>query len=130
MNSSATDGPVLQTITTNPTIPKLDRLPSHSDDTLIPSVATSKALNSPTHPSHHAHFDLPEGEAADTHHDVPVFDIEHTPVEDDPRDWSDKKKTMVLLMMSLACVSPFDTSRKFAFGIPNGCLKAGTDDFA
>jgi hypothetical protein len=53
-----------------------------------------------THPpsastvSHHAHFDLPPGEPKDTDESlpVPVIDIEHAPVEDDPREWSDRKK--------------------------------------
>ncbi len=103
MNVNATDGPALATITRPP--PRLDRLPSHSEDTLVNDSSLPRSGTSHHGADHHAHFDLPEGEAADTHHDVPVFDIEHTPVDDDPREWKDNKKTMVLLMMSLACVS-------------------------
>ncbi len=39
----------------------------------------------------HAHFDSLPGEP-EVASDVPVIDIEHVPVDDDPREWSDKKK--------------------------------------
>lgn len=42
----------------------------------------------------HAHFDLPPGELDEPEDSlqVPVIDIEHVPVEDDPREWSNRKK--------------------------------------
>ncbi|KAG7562297.1 hypothetical protein FFLO_02285 [Filobasidium floriforme] len=35
-----------------------------------------------------------------------VLDIEHVPVEDDPREWSERKKTVVLVMVAFAALSP------------------------
>jgi hypothetical protein len=35
-----------------------------------------------------------------------VVDIEHVPVDDDPREWSNLKKNLVLTMMTIAVVSP------------------------
>ena len=85
------------------------------------------------HPPHHAHFDVPEraetpeeggsdhdgaealeksrghgrGRSEDDAHGAgrPVIDIEHMPCEDDPREWSRKKKNLVLAMMTTAVVS-------------------------
>ena len=37
--------------------------------------------------------------------DEPMSDIEHVPCEDDPREWSDGKKNLVLAMMTTAVVS-------------------------
>lgn len=57
--------------------------------------------------SHHAHFDVPN-EGDEDHHAPPqrsVVDIEHVPVDDDPREWSPRKKTFVLVLMSVAVVS-------------------------
>jgi hypothetical protein len=34
-----------------------------------------------------------------------VVDIEHVPVDDDPREWSDLKKNLVLTMMTISVVS-------------------------
>lgn len=51
----------------------------------------------------HAHFHLPPGEPK---HDAPVVDIEHVPVENDPREWSNTKKTLVLYMVSIASLAP------------------------
>jgi hypothetical protein len=64
-----------------------------------------------THPPHHAHFDVPEGppsspQSDKDHHDAPVIDIEHVPVDGDPREWSRTKKHIVLFMMTLSVVSP------------------------
>ncbi|KAJ9110434.1 hypothetical protein QFC19_001560 [Naganishia cerealis] len=68
---------------------------------------------SPRHPpaasdAHHAHFDLPPGEPKETDESLPlpVVDIEHAPVEDDPREWSNRKKTLILAMISIASISP------------------------
>lgn len=33
-----------------------------------------------------------------------VMDIEHVPVDDDPREWSDLKKNLVLTMMTISVV--------------------------
>lgn len=58
--------------------------------------------------SHHAHFDIPPAEAkdrVDNRNRLPVIDIEHAPVDDDPREWSNRKKTVVLYLMSFAVVS-------------------------
>lgn len=76
---------------------------------------------------HHAHFDLPPGEPkeAEESMQLPVVDIEHTPVDDDPREWSHRKKvsscgrederqylniwchqTIILAMISIASISP------------------------
>ena len=52
------------------------------------------------HPPHHAHFDIPEHPPLN----APIVDIEHMPCEDDPREWSDLKKRIVLLMMTTAVV--------------------------
>lgn len=57
--------------------------------------------------SQHAHFDVPPAEAkdrVDNRDRLPVIDIEHAPVDDDPREWSDRKKTIVLCLMSFAVV--------------------------
>ncbi|EIW70508.1 hypothetical protein TREMEDRAFT_28934 [Tremella mesenterica DSM 1558] len=37
---------------------------------------------------------------------VQVIDIEHVPVEDDPREWSDRKKNFVLGLMTMAVLGP------------------------
>lgn len=60
--------------------------------------------------SHHAHFDIPPAEAkdrVDNRDRLPVIDIEHAPVDDDPREWSNRKKTVVLYLMSFAVVSSY-----------------------
>jgi hypothetical protein len=77
------------------------------------------------HPPHHAHFDVAERPDSDSptpslrhepHHrdglsrkHQPVIDIEHVPVDNDPRDWSDGKKNfvMVLLTVSVVCFETF-----------------------
>lgn len=35
-----------------------------------------------------------------------VLDIEHTEVDNDPRLWSDRKKTLILVMVSIASITP------------------------
>jgi hypothetical protein len=83
-----------------------------------------------THPPHHAHFDIPEGvETAEAHHSslvdghearsavghlAPVLDIEHVPVDDDPREWSKTKKNLVLGMMTISVVSTFLPSMRWS----------------
>jgi hypothetical protein len=93
------------------------------------SNALTHAKSIDTHPPHnHAHFaeeggvgDVPEierekeirvphtqeepGPAAPA--PTSVVDIEHVPVDDDPREWSDLKKNLVLTMMTISVVSPF-----------------------
>jgi hypothetical protein len=44
-------------------------------------------------PDLHAHFDTLPGEPV-VAIDEPVIDIEHVPVDDDPREWSNRKKVM------------------------------------
>ncbi|CAK9781077.1 MFS general substrate transporter [Cutaneotrichosporon oleaginosum] len=49
----------------------------------------------------HCHFE-PEADAERR----PVVDIEHAPVDDDPRAWSNRKKNFVLTLMTIAVVGP------------------------
>ncbi|KAI9639325.1 major facilitator superfamily domain-containing protein [Dioszegia hungarica] len=79
------------------------------------------------HPPHHAHFDMPEGgpgTPVDAHHYAesplhephhrrgsekrhkPVIDIEHVPVDDDPRDWPDSKKNFVMVLLTVSVLGP------------------------
>lgn len=55
--------------------------------------ATRGSTNVPSQ-EHHAHFDLPPGEPKEPEESLqlPVVDIEHAPVDNDPREWSHKKK--------------------------------------
>ncbi|KAK4689297.1 hypothetical protein P7C73_g807, partial [Tremellales sp. Uapishka_1] len=76
---------------------ELHRHSSHSEDTLVHASREGDEHA-------HAHFDLPDVDMA-VAAPVPVLDIEHMPVDNDPREWSNKKKNMVLVMMSVACVS-------------------------
>ena len=97
----------------------LDRRPSRLTSALT-HVQSIEA-----HPPHHAHFD--EHPETETHTNgqetlpphVPettesqrqnktksVVDIEHVPVDDDPREWSNLKKNLVLTMMTISVVSP------------------------
>ena len=81
-------------------------------DLTLTSVRSTDA-----HPPHHAHSDEPEGDddlrspippdkdSEGRAHGVPVVDIEHVPVDDDPREWSATKKNIVLTMMTLSVVS-------------------------
>jgi len=69
--------------------------PQHTQLTLIRSTDT--------HPPHHAHFDIPERPPTPGQN-VPIVDIEHMPCDDDPREWSDMKKRVVLMMMTIAVV--------------------------
>lgn len=62
-----------------------------------------------SHVSHHAHF-APEPEIAEDTRPPsppppPAFDIEHVPVDDDPRQWSNRKKNLVMALMTTAVVS-------------------------
>lgn len=58
----------------------------------IHATAPTQSLpsRSPSEVEHHAHFDLPPGDPKQD--DALIFDIEHVPVENDPRDWSINKK--------------------------------------
>jgi hypothetical protein len=93
------------------------------------SSALTHAKSIDTHPPHshtpaHAHFEddenqpggvgdvaeigrerairIPEAETETT--PTSVVDIEHVPVDDDPREWSDLKKNLVLTMMTISVV--------------------------
>jgi hypothetical protein len=92
-----------------------------------PAKHEARPRHSPAH-EHHAHFDLPPGEPKESEESlqVPVIDIEHAPVDNDPREWSDKKKvsaapimsemtpanaslkrqTIILAMIAIASISP------------------------
>ncbi|ORY32921.1 major facilitator superfamily domain-containing protein [Naematelia encephala] len=100
--------------TTNPpsssTIPESQPAPSR--DRHLTLIRTTD-----THPPHHAHFDVPEGKVEVEGEDdkglsatganvLPVVDIEHVPVDDDPREWSTRKKTIVLYMMTIGVLGP------------------------
>lgn len=61
----------------------------------IPSHFTHNS----TH-SLHCHFEAPEPAPG------PVVDIEHAPVDDDPRLWSNRKKNFVLGLMTVAVLGP------------------------
>lgn len=62
----------------------------------------------PSHHTHisrhslHAHF---EPESSEDEGAREVVDIEHAPVDDDPREWSTRKKNFVLGLMTVAVVS-------------------------
>jgi len=64
--------------------------------------------------SHHAHF-APEPEIPHSRPPsppaTPAVDIEHVPVDDDPREWSNRKKNLVLALMTAAVVSLNSGSR-------------------
>lgn len=94
-------------------------------------VALASVRSIEAHPPHHAHFDLPvepetplDDQPSEKHRDIPthngqthdgsgadrvagnsVLDIEHMPCDDDPREWSAKKKNFVLMIMTVAVVS-------------------------
>lgn len=103
-----------------------------SRQTSAKSARSTLIRSTDAHPPHHAHFDIPEGPeshggsvhslvdmndgsadkdekrvstAVGTPAHPPVVDIEHVPCDDDPREWSDRKKSMVLAMMTIAVVS-------------------------
>lgn len=69
---------------------RLEKTMSMSEDL---EKRETKSRHSPTH-EHHAHFDLPPGEPKEPEESlqVPIIDIEHAPVDDDPREWSNRKK--------------------------------------
>lgn len=78
------------------------------------SAALTHVRSIDAHPPHHAHFDeRPEGihpemgKAGELEHRPPksVVDIEHVPVDDDPREWSNTKKNLVLTMMTISVVN-------------------------
>lgn len=66
------------------------------------------------HPPHHHHPEESDHHGDDTADHTrpvpastpkPVVDIEHVPVDDDPREWSNLKKNLVLTMMTISVVS-------------------------
>lgn len=64
------------------------------------SVDHHDADHRPTKPEEH---DLEAGPDLDP---KPIIDIEHVPVDNDPRQWPSKKKTGVLVMIAFAALSP------------------------
>jgi hypothetical protein len=115
MSTAAPDGPMAQVLLPNHSIPAsptdLSVHPSNVAQTRRPISPAHSAQLPPTsnreqqHP--HAHFDdqAESRSIHSVHPDLPVFDIEHTPVDNDPREWSVRKKHVILVMMSVACVS-------------------------
>lgn len=87
----------------------LVRAPSHQ--WAANDLAPLRSIRS--HVSHHAHFatdptqedDQDDDEERESPPARPVVDIEHVPVDDDPREWSDKKKGLVMALMTAAVVS-------------------------
>jgi hypothetical protein len=66
----------------------------HNTDRYSKEEKSSRGSTHMPSQEHHAHFDLPPGEPKDPEESLqlPVVDIEHAPVDDDPREWSHKKK--------------------------------------
>lgn len=94
----------------------LDRRPSRLTSALTHVQSTE------AHPPHHAHFNehpethtngqetlpphVPETKGSQQQNKTKsVVDIEHVPVDDDPREWSNLKKNLVLTMMTISVVS-------------------------
>lgn len=47
---------------------------------------------------------MPDRRATPSPPPLAAFDIEHVPVDDDPREWSPKKKSLVMALMTAAVV--------------------------
>ena len=67
-------------------------------------TALSLVQSTEVYPPHQSPSDLPQPTTSSDAHDVPVLGIEHVPVDDDPREWSEIKKNLVLTMMTIAVV--------------------------
>jgi hypothetical protein len=123
------------------TVPGPGAVPlSRRSSRLTSALTHAKSIDA--HPPHHAHFDeSPEVEIeagpsrsrsnsnsnSGSYSRAPVdleknekgvktksvVDIEHVPVDDDPREWSNLKKNLVLTMMTISVVCSF-----FFFPIP------------
>ncbi|GMK55495.1 hypothetical protein CspeluHIS016_0205510 [Cutaneotrichosporon spelunceum] len=86
------------------------------DDTLVRALSRQRRSETdidhvPLEPimsahSLHAHFEDPEIESGSEPEPRPVVDIEHAPVDDDPREWSARKKNFVLALMTIAVLGP------------------------
>lgn len=99
-----------------PTI-TLERAPTRhraSLDFALPLEPVPSHLTHISRRSLHAHFDQNDeecegdgegGKEECVREDGPVVDIEHAPVEDDPREWSGGKKNFVLALIIVAVVS-------------------------
>jgi hypothetical protein len=115
------------------TVPGPGAVPlSRRSSRLTSALTHAKSIDA--HPPHHAHFDeSPEVEIeagpsrsrsnsnSGSHSRAPVdleknekgvktksvIDIEHVPVDDDPREWSNLKKNLVLTMMTISVVCSF-----------------------
>jgi len=117
------------------TIPGPGAVPlSRRSSRLTSALTHAKSIDA--HPPHHAHFDeSPEveiqagpsrsrsnsnsnsGSHSRARVDLEknekgvkaksVVDIEHVPVDDDPREWSNLKKNLVLTMMTISVVCSF-----------------------
>jgi hypothetical protein len=113
-----------------PTLPNSTDSPAHTTSSSPPSTSNPHfpsthppTLDSPSHPTpstsstptehlhHHAHFDLalsphPSRQATPASAATTLVDIEHSAVENDPRLWSDAKKSFILVMVSLGSLTP------------------------
>lgn len=100
-----------------PTVEEKSSTPLERKSSRLARLALTRSTDA--HPPHHAHFDMEEGgpdSGSDTpHHEPhhrtgsparhkPVIDIEHVPVDDDPRDWSDGKKNFVMVLLTVSVV--------------------------
>jgi hypothetical protein len=120
------------------TVPGPGAVPlSRRSSRLTSALTHAKSIDA--HPPHHAHFDeSPEVEIeagpsrsrsnsnsnSGSQSRAPidleknekgvkaksVVDIEHVPVDDDPREWSNLKKNLVLTMMTISVVRTFSFS--------------------
>ena len=118
------------------TIPGPGAVPlSRRSSRLTSALTHAKSIDA--HPPHHAHFDEspeveivagPSRSRSNSSSRVPVdnvngdggdlekgkvkaksvVDIEHVPVDDDPREWSSLKKNLVLTMMTISVVRLFN----------------------
>lgn len=70
-----------------------------------PSRSRSNSNSNSARTRIHA-LDLEKGEKSNKTKPKSVVDIEHVPVDDDPREWSNLKKNLVLTMMTISVVCP------------------------
>jgi len=113
---------------------------SRRSSRLTSALTHAKSIDThPPHHHHHAHFDESaevaqagpsrsrsnsasrvaintdiDVEKAEKTPPIPksVVDIEHVPVDDDPREWSDLKKNLVLTMMTISVVCSISPKEK------------------
>lgn len=79
---------------------------AHFDETEALETSTPPALHSPPRRRRKRAGGAGVGSGGGGDHGKPVIDIEHVPVDDDPRDWSNTKKNIVLMMLTISVVRP------------------------